>query len=72
MSSPTLNVSTMFLKILEISYNIKATMRREIEFLVINIPETDVVYILFPVHLKVLSQDSFFKFAFEARSACVS
>ena len=49
LSNAALNVSQVFLKIFEISYSKKATMRRDVEVLAKNISETDVVCILFPV-----------------------
>ena len=50
-SNSALNVFEVFLKILEIFYSNKVTMRQEIE----------VVCILFPVELKLFSQEQIFQ-----------
>ena len=58
----------MYLKILEISYDNKATVKRKIECLVKNIPEMNVVCIMFPVSSTIFVQ-RFFKFTFETQLA---
>ena len=62
----------MFLKIFEISYIIKATVRREIKLFVKSTSEIDVAYIFFSLIKKILRKTRFFKFTFETQPTCVS